>query len=489
MTPLVHELRPAPTVTDVLSCWSDAEHLLLLESPRRDARGRYSFLMADPFRVFQLDSPARAEELAAAGNSLAVQYGVDPFRELRPVLQEWATPAVAGLPPFQGGAAGLLGYELGGCWERLPFPARDEFRLPSMLVGLYDWVIAWDHVQNRCWIISQGQPGAGHPRMLHAQQRLDFVLRRLQQVGASRTASMAASETSQQKEITAAAIDQPGSCPATHVTGVRSNFSREGYLAAVQRVVDDIYAGDIFQANLSQRLVKAATADPLVIYQRLRVANPAPFAGYMRHADWAVLSSSPERFVELRGKIVRTRPIKGTRQRWKDPQYDLLTQDELRASRKDQAENVMIVDLMRNDLSRVCKPGSISVPELCTVETFETVTHLVSEICGTLRDGADFWDLIAATFPGGSITGAPKVRAMQIIQELEQVARGPYCGSLFYCGLDGTADSSILIRTMTWKSGLLHFPVGGGIVADSDPETEFEETLHKAQGLLRALES
>lgn len=276
--------------------------------------------------------------------------------------------------------------------------------------------------------------------------------------------------------------------PLTAHPTVTANFSQETYLAAIQRMIEYIYAGDIFQANLSQRLLSPTNEAPLEIYLRLRVSNPAPFAGYLEYADWAILSSSPERFIEVEGDVVKTRPIKGTRQRRGEPQLDLLRQDELRESLKDHAENVMIVDLLRNDLSRVCRPGSIHVPELCTVETFETVSHLVSEVVGKLEQGRDFWDVLAATFPGGSITGAPKVRAMQIISEMEQVARGPYCGSLFYCGFDGRADSNILIRTMTYRGGWLQFPVGGGIVAPSQPTAEYEETLHKAQGMLHALE-
>jgi para-aminobenzoate synthetase component 1 len=267
-----------------------------------------------------------------------------------------------------------------------------------------------------------------------------------------------------------------------------SNFDHAAYLAAVERVIELICAGDVFQANLSQRLLFPAKRPALQQYLSLQKKNPAPFAGYFAHRDWAILSASPERFLQLRNGTVSTRPIKGTRQRGSVPEADLYRRDELRESEKDRAENVMIVDLLRNDLSRVCRPGSIRVPELCMVETYETVSHLVSEIQGELEEGRGFWDLIEATFPGGSITGAPKIRAMQIISELEQVARGPYCGSLFYLGFDGTADSNILIRTMTQRGGWLSFPAGGGIVAQSNPEEEYQETLHKVRGLVQSLQ-
>jgi para-aminobenzoate synthetase component 1 len=266
-----------------------------------------------------------------------------------------------------------------------------------------------------------------------------------------------------------------------------SNFSREAYLRAVERIAEYIAAGDVFQANLSQRLLYPLREDPVELYARLRRCNPAPFAGYFGGRDWVLVSASPERFIAARDGNVETRPIKGTRQRRSGAEADLFTRDELRESLKDQAENVMIVDLMRNDLSRVCAPGSIRVPRLCTVETYETVQHLVSEIRGRLDPRNTGWDVLRAVFPGGSITGAPKVRAMEIIAELEPTVRGPYCGSMFYLGFDGRMDSSILIRTAVCRAGWIQCSVGGGIVIGSDPQSEYEETLHKAAGMLRAL--
>jgi para-aminobenzoate synthetase component 1 len=275
--------------------------------------------------------------------------------------------------------------------------------------------------------------------------------------------------------------------PAPGLEGLTSNFTRDAYIRAVKRTIEWIYSGDIFQANLSQRLLYPATLDPLTLARRLRQCNPAPFGGAFVFDDWAVISASPERFVSVRAGEVETRPIKGTRRRPPAPEADLFTRDELRESQKDQAENVMIVDLLRNDLSRVCAPGSIRVPQLCGVETYETVQHLVSEVRGRLEGNRTAWDLWRAAFPGGSITGAPKVRAMEIIAELEPTVRGPYCGSLFYVGYDGSCDSNILIRTFVCRHGWITCGVGGGIVADSDPLAEYEETLHKAAGMLRAL--
>lgn len=469
--PLVEELSPAPDVTTALKSFSHQPGGILFDSAlQRDRLGRYSFLTSDPFEVYELP---RAET------------GQDPFAELRLGFQRFSAKTQAGLPPFQGGAAGLLSYEFGGAWERLPKPPYDEFQMPELAVGLYDWVIAWDHAAGRCWIISQGFPETDAARRTdRAAQRLEWVQQRLreqQRQSDSRTVGQLANRQHATVRI------QCPQFPVSGLPGLTSDFSRDGYLRAVDRVIEYIHAGDIFQANLSQRLLYPQQRTPVELYDRLRRCNPAPMAGYFAWDDWAVVSASPERFVCVEDCEVETRPIKGTRARKPGPEADLFTRDELRESVKDQAENVMIVDLLRNDLSRVCAPGSIRVPTLCTVETYETVQHLISEIRGRLTEGRDMWDLLEAVFPGGSITGAPKVRAMEIIAELEPTARGPYCGSLFYAGFDGSADSSILIRTFICRGGWIQCPVGGGIVAQSDTLAEYEETLHKAAGMLRAL--
>jgi para-aminobenzoate synthetase component 1 len=275
--------------------------------------------------------------------------------------------------------------------------------------------------------------------------------------------------------------------PLPQLPGLSSKFSRGQYLAAVCRAVEYVHAGDCFQVNLSQRLLHPTALPPLKLYRRLRERNPAPFAGYLDLGDFAVASASPERFVRVEGGEVETRPIKGTRPRGPTPEEDRVRAAELLHSEKDRAENVMIVDLLRNDLGRVCAYGSVRVAALCRLESYPTVHHLVSEVRGRLRPGLGPVDLLRASFPGGSVTGAPKVRAMEIIAELEPTARGPYCGCLGYVGFDGSADTNILIRTFTVGKGWVQFPVGGGIVADSRPVGEYEETLHKAEGLLRAL--
>ena len=510
MLPLIEELENAPTPAQALAAFAAWPDVVVFESVlRRGELGRYSFLTADPFASTQIDR---------------CSFGIDPFAELRPVLQRCATETVAGLPPFQGGAAGVLSYELGGCWERLPRAAHDELQIPDAWVGVYDWVIAWDHEADRAWVISQGFPETERAaREQRAAARLADVKAVLSgwpglERGTSETPVPAVVSApglpSQVQSSPGHPVDR---FPLPSHPGITSDFDRDGYLRTVERVIEYIHAGDIFQANLSQRLLGHWAGSSVELYQSLRGSNPATFAGYLAHDDWAVVSSSPERFVRVSDGVVETRPIKGTRRRQK-AEADLYTRDELRQSEKDIAENVMIVDLLRNDLSRVCEAGSIEVPQLCVVESYETVQHLVSEIRGKLRTGDslqsgtslrevgqadlaergatmsgtranDVLRLIEAVFPGGSITGAPKVRAMEIIAELESIERGPYCGSLFYCGFDGTFDSSILIRTLVSRGGLVQCSAGGGIVAQSDPVAEYEETLHKAEGMLRALAS
>ncbi len=463
--PLVEELPPSTDVMTAVRSLAHWPRLLLLDSTlQREPVGRYSFLMADPVAQWQFDF---------------ARFGSDPFSDVSAQWERWRGEAVPGLPPFQGGVAGLLGYELGQSWEKIRSAANDEFQLPVMAVGLYDWVLAWDHVAQRVWIISHGWPEAD---LSNRRTRATERLRKVKEALASKILVGPVGGLVEPRSL-----DLTEQFPLAGSSTVTSTFTRDDYLRSVQMVIDYIHAGDLFQANLSQRLLAQAPCDSVELFARLRTVNPAPFAGLMRWDDWAIVSASPERFLCVTDGEVETRPIKGTRQRKRGPEADLFTRDELRESHKDQAENVMIVDLLRNDLSRVCEAGSIRVPHLCTVETYETVQHLVSEVRGQLRSETTIWDLFRATFPGGSITGAPKVRAMQIIAELERTVRGPYCGSLFYVGFDGQTDSNLLIRSFVQRYGWLQCNVGGGIVAQSNPAAEYEETLTKAAGMLKAL--
>jgi para-aminobenzoate synthetase component 1 len=471
--PLVEELTPPPAPWEVARRFADYPFFLFLDSAAADSPwGRYSFVTADPFAtLFVRDAEvyAPAPKRYPSGN---------PWGALAECLAPFRTARVPGLPPFQGGAAGLFGYGLCRHVERVPPPRRDEFRVPDLAVGLYDWVFAYDHRARRAWLLA-----TGFPQQLEAgRQRAASRLRWARQV-----LKMPARPPRPPRLQGLSAADL---CPQFAVPGwraVTSNFDRAGYLAAVARAVEYVHAGDCFQVNLSQRLLHPAHLSPLELYGRLRERNPAPFAGYFDAGDFVIVSASPERFVRVEDGLAQTRPIKGTRPRGATPEEDERRRRELLASAKDRAENVMIIDLLRNDLGRVCAYGSVEVTAVCQLETFRTVHHLVSEVRGRLRPGLGPVDLLRAAFPGGSVTGAPKVRAMEIIAELEPTARGPYCGSLGYLGFDGSMDTSILIRTFTASGGWLQFPVGGGIVADSTPADEYAETLHKAEGLLRAL--
>jgi para-aminobenzoate synthetase component 1 len=465
--PHVEELVPCPDPWETTRRFAHLPHLLFLDSadPHPD-RGRYCYVTADPAVVHR-------DRVNVAGELPPV------FRTLTRDLTKLRAETLPDLPPFQGGFAGLFGYGLGRGLERIPEPRFDEFRPPDVVVCRYDWVLAFDRLTNRAWAISTGRTtntGADPQRV--AAKRLAWVKSLLDAPAKPYLPIVKAGEPAK----------PPPLFPLRGHDGVTTNFSREGYLAAVRRAVEYVHAGDCFQVNLSQRLLAKLTDHPLDLYQRLRDRSPAPFGCYFDAGDFQIVSASPERFlkVDSAGDVL-TRPIKGTRPRGSTPEEDIRLLNELLASPKDRAENVMIVDLLRNDLGRVCEFGSVRVPAVCEPESYRQVHHLVSEVRGKLRAGMTAFDLLKAAFPGGSVTGAPKVRAMQIISELEPTARGPYCGSVGFVGFDGSSDTNILIRTFTAGRGWLQFPVGGGIVADSDPAREYDETLHKAAGLLRAL--
>ncbi len=472
--PLVEELTPCPKIEQLFLEFATDDSLLLLESARYSAStGRFSYLMCNPLTRIKIQK---------------AQFSDDPFSSLRPVQAHHHVESIPGLPPFQGGFAGLLSYELGQCWENFARAPHNEFQMPDLAVGFYDWVIAWDHHQQRAWLIVQGFDQSLESQNINlAEQRMRSLKDRIDSIDFNKQNKLESLANYSKSQNKLALDDLSPVFPLEGNQEILSNFSKTQFQNHVKRIIEYIYAGDIFQANFSQRLLSPTTRHPAELYLNLRSKNAAPFAGYFGWDDWAVVSASPERFLNVSGYEVETRPIKGTRRRKYVPEADLLTRDELRESDKDQAENVMIVDLLRNDLSRVCQAGSIRVPHLCEVETYETVQHLVSEVRGTLKPNCTIWDLLAASFPGGSITGAPKVRSLEIIAELEPTVRGPYCGSLFYAGLNGEFDSNILIRTFTVRNGWIQFPVGGGIVAQSNPRLEYEETLHKAAGMIAAL--
>jgi len=460
------QLEPGSSLADAARHFASDPFLLILDSAgrHRERDSRYSLLTSDPLAVCRIDRATA---------------GIDPFETLRgwqQTLDAVVPPDAPGLPPFCGGIAGLLSYELGEAFERLPRPPGDVLQTPALLAGLFDWALVQDHLQNTltAWVLPVHNRGP---------ERLDWIRSRLQGVACPALYGGGEAPRTRPRRTFPGRLQQ-----LEPSTAVYSNFSRESYLTAVERVIEYIRAGDIFQANLSQQLHAEWSGTPLELFLRVRRLNPAPFCGLLHHEDTTIVSASPERFLKVDpdGRV-ETRPIKGTRRRQRSPIADLYAGAELAASEKDRAENVMIVDLLRNDLSRNCARGSVKVTGLCEIERFETVLHLVSTVEGRLAPGRDVWHLLSGCFPGGSITGAPKIRAMEIIAELEQVVRGAWCGSLFALGPAGAFDSSILIRTFTWADGWVQFPVGGGVVADSNPLEEYRETLHKASGMIRAL--
>ncbi len=385
--------------------------------------------------------------------------------------------------PFVGGAVGYFGYELASTIEpRLRFENADALGLPDLSLAFVDQVLAYDHASERLWIVGLGfgdmrSPSEWGPResaVARSRNSVDEWAARLEGI---------LSEGRSTRSV------KGRTTPARVPLSVASTTDASGYAKAVDRVLEEIGAGNVYQANFSQRLTIEADVDPWRIYQALRKHNPAPFGAYLSLPDAAILSSSPERFLRLdASRQIESRPIKGTRPRGRDEHEDRRLATELATSPKDRAENLMIVDLVRNDLGRVCVPGSIHVPELMNVETYAAVFQLVSTVSGRLATGRDAFDLLRATFPPGSMTGAPKLAAISLLEDLEEVRRGIYAGALGYLDLRGGLDLSVVIRTIVWKEGRAYLHVGGGVVADSSPEAEYAEALDKARAPLAALE-
>jgi para-aminobenzoate synthetase component 1 len=362
--------------------------------------------------------------------------------------------------PFRGGLIGYFGYDLAPQLERLPRKAPRDSRLPDVRFGLYDTAVVIDHLAAQSRLVASDLVGEG---------------------------LAAVRERAAQWKSHLAAKRSLNLLRRSRLSAARSNFTRAGYLDAVGRALEYIAAGDVFQVNLSQRFTATGQADPVELYRALRAKSPAPFGAFLQWDDLAVLSASPEWFYQTRGDQIVTRPIKGTRPRGETPADDAQLAAELAQSRKDTAELTMIVDLERNDLGRVSRYGSVRVREPLRVETFAQVHHLVATIEGRIRPKVGPVDVVRAMFPGGSVTGAPKIRAMEIIDELEPTRRSVYTGAIGYFSRGGTSAFNIAIRTMTVEGDCVHYQVGGGIIADSDPETEYHETLHKGRGLREVL--
>ena len=432
---------------------ANTDMAVLLDSAQTDAQGRYSYIAADPFRTIRCTAHPWAVSIDGA------KVEDDPFAVLARELKRFKIPP-SEKAPFGGGAIGFFSYELGGVLERLPRP-RSTPCPDDMVVGFYDVVAVFDLQQREAWIVSTGFPETDNAA--RAKARAEWL------AGALGNATLPP--------------------PATDKATWQPEMSRATYEQNVAQIIEAIRAGDIYQANFTQRFTAQTKAGSFDVYRRLRSLAPAPFGAFFNAGSVKLLSASPERFLKLDADgRVETRPIKGTRRRGKTPAEDATLAAELTASPKDRAENLMIVDLLRNDLARACEPGSVKVPQLCALETFPAVHHLVSVVTGQLRADKTAVDLLRATFPGGSITGAPKIKAMEVIHSEEPGARGPYCGAIAWLGFDGAMDSSIVIRTLVQRGDTLSAQGGGGIVAQSDPAAEYDESMIKLRPLLAVLD-
>jgi len=464
--PLIEEVSTPLTAPELFELIKDRPYSFFLDSGMDIQKlGRYSFLGSEPFLVMQ----SRGSEITLIrGQEHEVQHG-NPFDTIGKLLELYKLEYCPAPVPFVGGAVGYFGYDLCHFVEHLPSTAIDDFKLPECYFAFYDAIFVFDHLDGRAYLVTTGFPELDEGRRLkRARMRLKELKTWLYP---SPPIIVFSQSPAQNKEIT-----------------LMSNFVPEEYIKSVSRVREYIAAGDVFQVNLSQRFQADLQIPPYELHKILRRVNPAPFASYLNFDGVAIVSASPERFLKVQGDLVETRPVKGTRPRGRDPGEDQSLAQELTRSIKDRAENVMIVDLERNDLGRVCRYGTIKVTELAILETFPTVFHLTSTIIGRLHRSKSDIDLLKATFPGGSITGAPKVRAMEIIDELEPTKRSVYTGSIGYLSFNGDLDINIVIRTFIIKEGRAYFQVGGGIIYDSDSEAEYIETLDKAKALIQALQ-
>ena len=443
---MIKEISTKLNSFEIFTIFKDEDNSFILDSAMDEKKlGRYSFISSSPFKVLKYKNTKE-----------------NPLDNLQNELNKYKVENNTHLP-FIGGAVGYLSYDLGNYIERLPRTAIDDTNVYDLYFGLYNWVIVVDHLENKTYIATPDLD------IENEKNIIEDIEKKINNGEINGIDSICYEEKEVEK------------------TKLTSNFTKKEFEDAVIKVQDYIRQGDIYQANLTQRFNGKTTLSSYELYRDLRRFSPAPFGAFLNFEDSHILSNSPERFIKCVDRKVETRPIKGTRPRGKNKEEDLRLQEELRNSEKDRAELLMIVDLERNDIGRISKIGTVKVPELFVIEPYANVNHLVATVVGELEDDKDSVDAIKATFPGGSITGAPKIRSMEIIDELEPTQRNVYTGSIGYIGFNGDMDLNIAIRTIIKKDNNVYFQVGGGMTWDSNPADEYQETLDKAQSIMKAL--
>jgi para-aminobenzoate synthetase component 1 len=471
MRPLIQEIQTAHTPESLVENLRGETGIILLRSNSFDSpQARYSFVAASPFLTFR-SFGSRCEITSAKSQ---IQFG-NPWHVLDALMSRFELLDEIDLPFPLGGCFGYWGYDLKNFTEpKLPRRAVNDLELPDCHVGFYDSLVVFDHRIGKVCVVSTGICSDGSRSEARAKEQLEFWKHRIQNPECSRKDAKARSPEKL--------------CACAPLREISSNLSRDDFISKVERAQKYIRAGDIYQVNLSQRLTAQTGFSSWEFFEKLSAVSPAPFSAFLDCGDFQIASSSPEQFLRMSGSQIVTRPIKGTRPRDADLTRDAQLAYELQTSAKELSELVMITDLLRNDLGKVCEYGSVQVPELAKLEKFAQVQHLVSTVEGRLREDMTHFAAFASCFPGGSVTGAPKFRAMEIIDELEPISRGPYCGAIGYLGFNRESQLNIAIRTAIYASRKIHFNVGAGIVADSNPEAEYEETLAKAQGFFAALQ-
>lgn len=452
------------TPVSAFSKIADSKYAFLLESVEGGEKlARYSFLGSKPYQI--VISQGSETKLIRDGKELFKRKG-DPLKLLEELILNYRPAPTNDLPYFYGGAVGYVGYDVIRYFEDIPRTTIDDLHLPELIFIFTDTILVFDHLKHRIKVVANSSIN-GSPADAYevAIKKIDSLIGKLSEpVGL-----------------------KPVKPPSTKPTELNSNMTKEEYMAVVEKAKEYIMAGDIFQVVLSQRFSSQITRDPFNIYRVLRSINPSPYMGYLKFGELVLIASSPELLVKVNGKMVETRPLAGTRPRGQTEEEGKILEEELLADEKERAEHIMLVDLGRNDLGRVCVPGSVDVRELMAIEKYSHVMHIVSDVQGELDEGRNAFDVLRASFPAGTVSGAPKIRAMEIIDELEKNTRGPYAGVFGYFSFSGNLDTGITIRTIVVSGNKAYVQAGAGIVADSVPEREFKETVSKAQALLSAV--